>query len=466
MIKQRRFHRSRNVRWLSDKKCWVVTVGKNLTKRGTLADRDWYFPGHLAKEDADKLANQKAQQWEVICRNWHRTEQPLLEAFGAPLPDEPRWNANPTGTAPRVLDPETVKRLRAEGDVAEDVINEALADYTMRGFIDFYAQDRAEELQEGVFRGTSHAKLINQMRRATDFFPADVPARLLIAKHFREAKAAMAKAKLGRRTRANLLAAAVELLEFIYERYMGGVGLPAGLDDAVEVKQSKSRAVAIYTRTEVKGFLKATQGTLSQLDLMLALNCGMNPQDIGRLRLDEIDLAEPSVFWDREKEPGNDFRLHHVLWPETLRLVQRWLNHGTGLGSPVLDYRYGKENPEMLDPRELAFVDGGRPRYWIMPSGSEKNRVSDRLREIVRGVTFVPLRKSSNNWFTDLIEKNDHTDRALAAKELSDRFLGHGTETLLIVYRQFKKGAYVTMNRYLAALGDHLRTEGMFEHII
>jgi len=463
---KRRFHRNREVRWLSSKKCWGVTIGRNLTTKNKLADRDWYFPGHLPKQDADKLANQKAQQWEVICRDWHRTDEPLLAAFGDPFPAEPRWNAVSSGSSGRVLTPDEVTALRNEDRVSHEEIVEAMQDYTMRGFIDFYERDRADELDDELLRGTSSSKLINQMRRAMDFFPDDVPARQLVAAHFRQAKGAMKKANLAPRSRVNLLSAAVKLLDFIYERYMGGVGLPAGLRAAVEIKKAKAKSVKTYTLTEVKSFLKATKGTLHQLDLMLALNCGMNPQDIGRLLIEEIDLTEQSTFWDREKEPGNDFRLHHMFWPETLRLVKHWLNDGSRPGRPVLDYRYGPKKPVKLDPQVLALLDDDQPRYWIMPGGSEKNRVSDGLRKIVTGVTFVPLRKTANNWLENLIEQHDSTDRALAAKEISDRFLGHGTESLRIVYRQFKKGAYTTMNRYLAKLGDKLRAEGLFESVV
>ena len=51
------------------------------------------------------------------------------------------------------------------------------------------------------------------------------------------------------------------------------------------------------------------------------VNRGMYQEDIGRLRRDEIDLDEWSVFWDREKEPANPFRIHQILWPETLALA-------------------------------------------------------------------------------------------------------------------------------------------------
>lgn len=463
-MKKRRFHLNRHVRWLADKKCWIVTIGRNVTADGKLADRDWYFPGHLRQDHANRLATEKAQQWEVICRNWHRTDEPLLVAFAEPFAAEPRWNTACRGNTPRILTPEQIKEFRREDRVDDDEMIESMADDTLGAFIDFYAAGRRDELADKVLRGTSQAKLVKQMRLAATYFPDDIPARRLLARHFGEAKKRMFES-LGRRTTSNYLKAAYLLLEFIYATYMGGLGLPAGLADAVIVKGANSKSIKTYTLDEVKGFLRDTKGTLSQLDLMLDLNCGMNPQDIGRLLLTEIDLHEESAMWDREKEPLNDFRLHHMFWPETSLLVKHWLNDGRNLGLPVTDYRYGRENPVEVCPSDLAFLDHGRPRYWVAPGGSEKNRVSDLLRKTVSGVTFVPLRKTANNWFIDRIEKDDDMNRALAAGELSDRFLGHGTDSLRRTYSSFGKTAYTTMNRYLIKMGDWLREQGLFEHV-
>ena len=154
-----------------------------------------------------------------------------------------------------------------------------------------------------------------------------------------------------------------------------------------------------------------------------------------------------------------------MFWPETTRLVKRFLNDGKSGGAAVLDYRLGPDNPELLDPKKLAYLDRGKPRYWNTPSGHDKNWVSKRLGQIVPGVSFRSLRKTANQFFTDTIGHDDSHERLVAVEELSQHFLGQESETLIRVYRLRKKGAYVRMNRYLTKLGDKFTAEGWFEHV-
>lgn len=86
----------------------------------------------------------------------------------------------------------------------------------------------------------------------------------------------------------------------------------------------------------------------------------MYPADIGRLTKEEVDLKEGSVFWDREKEPENPFLIHHMLWPETRKLVARYFDKGNSSSSTTLDYRSGK--PVEVDIRHFAFLDKGKAR--------------------------------------------------------------------------------------------------------
>jgi integrase len=101
---------------------------------------------------------------------------------------------------------------------------------------------------------------------------------------------------------------------------------------------------------------------------MLALNCGMYQEDIGRLRRDEIDVRERSIFWDREKELNNPSRIHHVLWPETLALVKRYLNDSAA-NEAFTDHRIRNGASSQIQRHDLAFLDNPRPRYLIKPGG-------------------------------------------------------------------------------------------------
>jgi len=461
VAKQRRFHRNRRARWHTASARWIMTVGKALSAKGKLVDKDFYFSGTLSQDEANALANQKAQQWEVICQNWGCNEQPFQAIFGGPFPDEPRWNADPTGCKKRSLTPGERAQLQQIPD--SDYI-EAMADFGLLGFIDFYRDHRMDEVSRGDLQGSTLGKTTSQMRLAAKYFPDDVPAKDLRANHFVEAKRKMRQKFAGRTTR-NYLSASLELLRFIYARYMGGAGIPEGIRDECSIPKAIRTDIVLYEFGELKELLKATRGTMSQLDLMLALNAGMLPQDIGRLRRDEVDLKDGSVFWDREKEPQNPFRIHHKLWPETLRLLKKYLNDGRTAGTPVLDYRRGKDKPEKLDPTQLAFLDNSKPRYWTTPGGHEKNWVSKRMRDYCDGVSFRALRKTANQHFTDGISTEDSHEQLLAVEELSHYFLGHRTETLVRTYRLRGKAAYQRMNIYLEKLGKCLRAAGVFKEI-
>jgi hypothetical protein len=86
---ERRFHRDRSVRLNAGGK-WICTIGRVWSvKKAKLVDKDWYFDG--TEGDAIEKANTKARQWELLCGNWEKTERPILEILGEPMPHEPRW---------------------------------------------------------------------------------------------------------------------------------------------------------------------------------------------------------------------------------------------------------------------------------------------------------------------------------------------------------------------------------------
>jgi len=273
-------------------------------------------------------------------------------------------------------------------------------------------------------------------------------------------------AKLGRRTVRNYLSAGVQLLRWLYGRYGGDeTRIPAGIDEAISLRQVTNTNITIHGVEELKELAAKTSGTISRLDLMLALNCGMYQEDIGRLRRDEIDLAEGSVFWDREKEPSNPFRIHHVLWPETLAVVKAYLNDGAE-NEAFTDHRIRKGKPSQVDTRDLAFLDKRRPRYLVKPAGSAYDLVGRKWSAIKTGVEFRNIRKSTSDLLTSLAEAvKDPEERSVVVEVVQQRFLGQKTPQLLRLYRTIGKGAYVQMNHYLAKVGDQLRAGGVFKKL-
>jgi integrase len=463
-VPTRRFHRTRNVR-LHASGNWVVTIGRTLSpKTKSLVDKDWYFAGSQA-EATDK-ANAKARQWELLCANWDRTERPYLDLLKRPMPTEPRWPDKSSSQAVAQIDGESLNEIRREGPLEFEELAQAYAEFTFAELIPVYDGDRRNDLKQKDVQNSTVSKDLSQMRQAARYLPQDISGVRLTAEHFRSAKQKMFDAKLSRRTVRNYLSAAVKLLRWVYSRYGGNdARVPPGIEDAITIRAAIKTKIFVYGVEELKRVVTALKGTISQMDCLIALNCGMYQEDIGRLRLDEFDPVEGSFYWDREKEPANDFRLHHVLWPETLRLVRHYLNKGNAAGK-FDDYRHSKKDPEKVDVRDLAFLDKDRPRYSMKPSGSSYDLVGRRWANAGTGVQFRNLRKSSNEILTNLITHDGGNDALLVVDEISNRFLGQKSATLVRLYRTNGKAVYRRMNRALVLVGDHLRANGVFDSIM
>lgn len=303
------------------------------------------------------------------------------------------------------------------------------------------------------------------MRQVAKFLPSDIPGIQLRAEHFRSAKSKML-AKFERRTVRNYLSAGVQLLRWLWGRYGGEeTRIPGGIEEAITLRNSTNLNIPFYGVDELKTLAEKTSGSISQLDLMLALNGGMYQVDIGRLRRDEIDLKEGSIFWDREKEPGNPFRIHHLLWPETLVLVKRFLNKGNDNES-FIDHRIRDGKPTKVNTRDLAFLHKRRPRYLIKPSGSAYDLVTRKWSAIDTDVKFRNIRKSTSELLKTLAEAiKDPVQRSMVVEVAQQRFLGQKTPELLRLYGTTGKGAYALMNEYLPKVGDQLRAGGVFKTV-
>jgi integrase len=457
---KRRFQRDRSVRLHASGR-WICTIGRVWsTKKAKLIDKDWYFNGTQA--DAVAGANARARQWELLCRNWERTERSALEILGEPVPHEPRWPSK-SATPKSTMTAQDDDRSRRDGNVDFEEMTGALAEFSFEELIVQYSADRRKDVNEEQVELSTLAKEVSQMRQVAKFLPSDIPGVELRAEHFRSAKSRMLS-KFKRRTVRNYLSAGTQLLRWLWGRYGGEeTRIPGGIEDAISLRNSTNLDIRVYSVAELKVLVEKTRGTISQMDLMLALNCGMYQEDIGRLRLDEIDLKEGSVFWDREKEPGNPFRIHHLLWPETLVLVKRFLNDGT-VDEAYIDYRIREGKPTKVKTRDLAFLHKNRPRYVIKPSGSAYDLVGRKWCAIKTGAEFRNIRKSTSELLTSLAEavKNPE-ERADVVDIVQQRFLGQKTPQLMRLYRTIGKGAYSLMNQYLPLVGDKLRTSGVFK---
>jgi hypothetical protein len=282
-----RFHRKRSVRLHASGK-WICTIGRVWSvKKSKLIDKDWYFDGTEA--DATENANVKARQWQLLCANWDRTERTALEILGEPFPHEPRWPSGTTTPAQK-LSMEQLAEVRREGIIDTQELAEAFAEFSFSELIVQYGGDRRREVNEGEAELATLAKELSQMRQVAKVLPTDRPAVELRAEHFRDAKTRLLK-KYERRTVRNYLSAGAQLLRWLYGNYGGEeTRIPAGIEEAISVRLATNLDITVHSVKELKALVAKTGGMISQLDLMLALNCGMYQEDIGRLRRDELDV--------------------------------------------------------------------------------------------------------------------------------------------------------------------------------
>lgn len=206
---------------------------------------------------------------------------------------------------------------------------------------------------------------------------------------------------------------------------------------------------------------------------MLALNCGMYQADIGRLTLDELDEDNSFVFWDREKEPQNPFKVKHDLWPETRKLVSRFSQARKTRTRFDTEWRDG--SLAKLDCSTLAFVDtNGNMLYRITESGRAYDKISKAMQRLnarlknegAATFKFNSLRKSTNQLLCEILESRTADDDAqgmVATSEISNLFLAQKSNLLTRLYRTTGVKLYGRMNRQLQAVGTVLRDAGAFE---
>ena len=105
------------------------------------------------------------------------------------------------------------------------------------------------------------------------------------------------------------------------ERYLED--LPRNLK-GLRIK-GEAKTVVVFTLDEVKTILEGATG-FPRLCVLLALNCGMYPADIGDLRQSEVGWKEMTITRKRTKEKNVKTApvVCYRLWPETFSLLQEY----------------------------------------------------------------------------------------------------------------------------------------------
>jgi integrase len=416
-----------------------VSIGYQPTRDGKkLRQKDWYFPG--TESEANDAAAAIANKWKFLVENWLKLYGTRLQIIGHPFADRPHWRDSVPGANP------TDEEI--EGDqnrpLSSEEIKEFYEDVKLKGVRSLYVEHLNQHVKDGEISKATHWTTDKNIRGVMKFFNEEMSIRDLTATVVKEARSKVL-ASVGKRTSSNYLGEFKRMLTWFYESDYGShFDRPSSWSELFGVRQATRTDVDIPTVAQLKAILKNMKDEQLKLHTLLALNCGMYAVDIGRLLKSEINLDEGYIFWDREKQPENPFRVRHDLWPETLKLVKKHLAP-TG---------------------ELAFIqDSGKPWYYQRANGKATDMIGKkwfalmaqlRKREI-DGHAFMKLRKITNQIISDLIDASlDDADAAIA-HEISKTFLGEKTPQLERVYRIKGVNGFARMNRWLKKAGKVLR---------
>jgi integrase len=427
-----------------------------------LVRKDFYFS--MSEADANTAANKLQEKWAFIVGNWDKMYRPMLTTIGSPFATIPHWEAA-MGKTPTA---EEIRAVQDQTPTAEEIAD-AYADATLQTVFGLYKMHQKSEVLGGQIRNTTYGSIEKDCKNALAFLPPTLRMDGLTLAVLTDAKNKMF-ATLRRRTVKNYLGRLKQMLKWFYDEtdYGKAHDKPTNFDKVFNVANAIRTDVKIPTPTQLKTLL-AVASDRTRMYILLAMNCGMYQSDIGHLTLDEINLSEGYIFWDREKEPTNEFRVRHDLWPETLAAVRKHIQPTDAPKRTFIDYRNGKA--EDIDCSRLAFVDpSGHPIYQVRENGVQYDKITEAWREIKRKLPTAPIfrsiRKATNDVLCDLLNDlagADNQEALFAVNEISDMFLAQGNPKLKKLYKKSGLKMYGRMNKYLAILGDSLRKQGVFD---
>ena len=124
---------------------------------------------------------------------------------------------------------------------------------------------------------------------------------------------------------------------------------------------SPSSTIVVFTKPEIKSLLqKASDRT--KLYILLMLNCGMTQKDIADIQFSEVDWKAGRITRKRSKTRRHDNvpEVSYLLWPETLKLLQR------------------EQNP--AGEGRILLNESGRPLWYEELSEDGKYKKNDNVR--------------------------------------------------------------------------------------
>lgn len=282
--------------------------------------------------------------------------------------------------------------VRAKGPV--------VAGYTLGQLAKDFIASRKLKVDAGELSLRTLLDYQHEVNDLLKVLPAEGQVAALRPEHFnRVAKSMVEARKLGRHARRRAITYAKTMFTWgagnsKHPVIAFGSDFKAPDTSPDAMRQAKARAgiadysARIVTGEEVDHLLKRANPNFRAM-ILLGLNCGLGPADIGRLKWSDIDLEKKRLDMPRGKT-GTDRR--GKLWPRTVAALNR-----------VAKLKYMEARRAKAGPTALVFITRKGLAYYREEEGKYANPIPFTFRRIVQdvskrqgikldGVTFYRLR--------------------------------------------------------------------------
>jgi integrase len=179
-----------------------------------------------------------------------------------------------------------------------------------------------------------------------------------------------------------------------------------------------------FTRAEVTLYLDAATDW-QKLFLLLMLNCGAYPSDIGQLRQDEVNWKKGRITRKRTKtrdRSKNVPLVDYPLWPETFRLLKKFRNVNPDSRYPELAVVNRNDNP--LWREEEKTNKTGKKTLWRDDNiKSAYQQLQTRILKLKKGDPKRKPLKSLRKTGASILEQSEYG-------RFSEHFLGEAPNTV------------------------------------
>ncbi len=217
---------------------------------------------------------------------------------------------------------------------------------SIRAHITDYMSFRQSQLATGKNRPATYETIRCRLKVFSDWLPPDAKIddlnEELLEQFYRYLLSEVSTDKTSKATANSVLVATKSFVRNRYQKRL--IDLPRNLPALVIGTQQ--HAVVVFTLDEIRRLLDAATDR-TKLYLLLALNCGMYPSDMGAIQHDEVDWQVGRIARRRTKTQRhkNVPVVNYLLWKQTFDLLKQecstheslvLLNEG---GSPLWEVR-------------------------------------------------------------------------------------------------------------------------------